>query len=189
MPENSANSSVPAAEGDLLLRADRFRVERIGWDDAQGVRRVKDVIRHPGAVVILPLLADGRICLIRNRRVSVGQTLLEVPAGTLDAGESPRACALRELEEETGYSAGRLDEMGWFYVSPGILDEKMHLFVATELSPGRQNLMPDESIENHVITCAEAMELASAGEIHDAKTMIALLRLPHWRAANRDPNA
>ena len=186
MAENRAKSLDSASDRHLLLRADRFHVERIGWDDPQGVRRWKDVVRHPGAVVILPVLDDDRICLIRNKRVSVDEMLLEVPAGTLDPGESPRQCAQRELEEETGYVAGEMDSLGWFYVSPGILDEKMHLFVASRLAPGSPNRMPDENIENHLITYEEAMKLLDTCEIHDAKTMIALLRRPSWRANRQD---
>jgi len=169
-----------------LLQADRFRIERVGWDDSRGFRRWKDVVRHPGAVVILPVFDDGRICLIRNHRIAVGETLLEVPAGTLDPGEAPLECAKRELEEETGLIAGRMEAVGWFYVSPGILDEKMHLFFATELTEGRPNPMPDENIVNHVASYDEALGFINSGQIHDAKTMIALLRLPFWKAQQRN---
>ncbi len=189
MAENRKKSPESSSDRHLLLRADRFNVERIGWDDPQGTRRWKDVVRHPGAVVVLPLLEDGRICLIRNQRVSVGETLLEVPAGTMDPGESPPVCAKRELKEETGYVAGEMDSLGWFYVSPGIMDERMHLFVATDLTHTSPNRMPDENIENYLIAYDDAMQRVLAGEIHDAKTMIALLRLPLWRESERQRNA
>lgn len=171
------NSRDESSDQHTLLNCDRFSVVRVGYDDRQAVRRWKDVIRHPGAVVVLPVFDDDRICLIQNRRVSVGKTLLEVPAGTLAVGESPISCAHRELKEETGLIAGKMRSLGWFYVSPGILDEKMFLFMATELVSGTPDLMPDEEIENQIIPTAEAVDLAMRGEIHDAKTMIAVLRL------------
>ena len=166
---------------DLLIRCDRFSVERAEYIDAGGRKRWKDVIRHPGAVVILPILDDGRLCLIRNRRITVGETLLEVPAGTLDPSETPEACAYRELKEETGYTAGKMDYVGSFYVSPGILDERMHLFFATDLTAGEQDLMPDEQIVTELISHESALNALFSGEIKDAKTMISLLRYPLWQ--------
>ena len=177
-----SNSTNENGDRHTLLTCDRFSIVRVGYDDSQAVRRWKDVICHPGAVVILPLFDDDRVCLIKNRRVSVGETLLEVPAGTISAGESPIACAHRELQEETGVVAGNLRSRGWFYASPGILDEKMHLFLATDLTAGSPDLMPDEQIENHVISLGDAVELASSGEIYDAKTIIAILRLAQMKA-------
>ncbi len=165
---------------ELLLETPRFRVERVYYDDAHGQRSTKDVIRHPGAVVVLPVLGDGRICLIRNRRVTVGETLWEAPAGTLDPPESPAACAARELQEETGYVAGRMDALGWFYLSPGIIDERMHLFIAAELTAGEANRMPDEQIENAIVTYDDALAMIRDGTIHDAKTIVALLRFRDW---------
>ena len=177
VPPVHSDPESPQCDRHTLVHCDRFSVERVGYDDRQGTRRWKDVIRHPGAVVILPLLDDGTICLIRNRRVSVDETLLEVPAGTLDPGEDPAVCAHRELREETGYVAGSMEPRGWFYVSPGILDEKMFLFLATDLTHASANLMPDEDIENHLMPVTNAIAMAARGELHDAKTIVALLRL------------
>ena len=172
-----SHSADDSGDRHTLLTCDRFSVERVGYEDRQAIRRWKDVIRHPGAVVILPVFADGRICLIRNRRVSVGETLIEVPAGTLDPEEPPLECSHREWREETGLSAGKMQSLGWFYVSPGIIDEKMFLFIATDLTSGPPELMPDEEIENHVISLGDAVGLVCQGEVHDAKTIIAILRL------------
>ncbi len=177
MRESKEPQSSPNSDRHELLRADRFWIERIGYEDLQGARRWKDVVRHPGAAVIVPVLEGGRVCLIRNRRVTVGETLLEVPAGTLDPDEPPEQCARRELEEETGYVAGEMTSLGWFYVSPGILDERMHLFAATGLRLSSPNRMPDESIENEIVTYEQSLAMIESGEIHDAKTIVALLRI------------
>lgn len=167
-------SGQPPAE--LLLETEKFRVERIHFVDPHGHPQSKAVVRHPGAVAILPILDDGRICLIRNLRRAVGETLIEVPAGTLEPGEPPNACALRELTEETGFVAGELASLGWFYKSPGILDERMYLFLATKLTQQAKNLMPDEQIENLIVSLDEAIAMIDTGEIHEAKTIVAILR-------------
>ena len=159
----------------LLFQGRRFRVERVDWTAADGVPRTHEVIRHPGAVVILPLLDQRRLCLIRNYRPSVDQTLYELPAGTLEAGEEPAAAARRELAEETGYRAGRIERALSFYSSPGICDEILHLFVAEELQPGPMALEAGEVIQPHVCTWEESLEMIHRGEIQDAKTLIGLL--------------
>jgi ADP-ribose pyrophosphatase len=164
------------ASPDLLLQTRKFRVERVYFSDASGQPQTKEVIRHPGAVAILPILNDGRLCLIRNLRRTVGETLIEVPAGTLDPGEATEQCARRELAEETGFVAGIVRSLGWFYISPGILDERIHLFLATQLSQQSPNLMPDEQIENFLVSLDDALTMIDSGEIHEAKTMVALLR-------------
>ena len=106
------------------------------------------MVRHPGAVTILPDLEDGRVCLIRNRRASVNKSLLELPAGTLEPGEDPVDCASRELAEETGYRSRSMKPIHEFFLSPGILDERMHLFHAQKLVPGYPEREPSEQIEN-----------------------------------------
>lgn len=154
-------------------------MERLSWL-AQGGRRVaKSVVRHPGAVAILPILDDGAIVLIRNRRVAVGETLLEIPAGTLTPGEDPDAAAHRELAEETGYRAGQLERLATFYMSPGVIDEIMHVFVARRLVAGSQQLEDDEEISTEIFSRAEAMQMATTGQIRDAKTLTALLLYQH----------
>ena len=173
----SSSPSAGPIDRNTLIQCDRFSVERVGYSDREGKQRWKDVIRHPGAVVILPVFDNGDVCLIKNRRVSVAETLLEVPAGTLSPNEPPIDCAHRELREETGLVAGKMEDLGWFYVSPGILDEKMHLFLATELTELEPDRMPDEDIQNHILSKAEAVSMATRGELHDAKTIVAILRL------------
>lgn len=157
----------------------------------QPVRR--DVILHPGAVAVLPLLDGERIVLLRNHRPAVGETLWEIPAGTLEPGEPIEQAAHRELAEETGYRAGRLRRLHSFYPSPGLLSERTHLFVAEDLTPGEMRLEPCEEIEPVTVAFAEALRRAIDGEIRDAKTLVALLLWQHLRsgepagAATRSP--
>ncbi len=117
-----------------LLSSAKFSVERRVYAQPQGKTHHYDVVVHPGAVVILPVLADGRIVLIRNHRYTVEEELWELPAGTMEPDESPVETAKRELEEEAGYSAGRLTLLAEYYTSPGFTTELMRAYLATELS-------------------------------------------------------
>jgi len=132
-------------------------------------------------VAIVPLLADGSVCLIRNFRVSVQQTLIELPAGTLEPSETPEQTARRELQEETGYRARRIYPLRAFYLSPGILDERMHVFVAEDLEAVGTAREPGEQIENLIVPWSEALRMVHAGEIQDAKTIAGLLLLDQQR--------
>lgn len=140
-----------------------------------GDRYSNEIVLHPGAAVVLPILADGRIVMIRNRRIAVGRTLLELPAGTLDPGESPLRCARRELAEETGYRAARMMRMVSFFSSPGICSEIMHVFLATGLQPGRARPEANEELSVVRKTHTQALAAVRAGRIRDAKSMIGLL--------------
>jgi ADP-ribose pyrophosphatase len=166
---------------ELLFQGKRFRVERVVQIGPEGAEHPKEIVRHPGAVTILPLLADGRICLVDNFRASVAQRLLELPAGTLEAGEDPAAAAHRELAEETGYRAGRLELLATFYTSPGILDEKMFLYLATALEPGPMALEAGEDIRVCLATREEALAMARQNRIRDAKTLVGLLYYETFR--------
>ncbi|MFM8891413.1 MAG: NUDIX domain-containing protein [Planctomycetia bacterium] len=159
-------------EGELLLKATRFDVIRIG---ESGGLRSRDVIRHPGSVVIVPLVSREEVCLVEVVRVAVGATLLELPAGTLDRVESLEEAARRELAEETGYRAGRMTPLVSMWMSPGILRERMHVFVAEDLVPGPQALEPGEQIRIRPVGWAEALAMCFDGRIEDAKTIAALL--------------
>jgi ADP-ribose pyrophosphatase len=163
------------SSSNTVFRGKRFRVEQVEQDMPDGTRHVREIVRHPGAVTILPLLDDGRICLVRNYRASVGQVLVELPAGTLEPGEDPAATAVRELAEETGYRAARFDLLARFYMSPGILDERMHLYLATGLEPGPMALDAGEDIQPLVVALDEAIGMVRDGRIQDAKTIAGLL--------------
>jgi ADP-ribose pyrophosphatase len=166
---------VSARDDELLLVGKVFRVVRKSTPAADGRSHAREIIRHPGAVILLPVLDDGRVVLIRNFRASVEQHLIELPAGTLEHGEDPSDAAHRELAEETGYRAGKMELLTSFLSSPGILDERMHLYLATALDPGPTDLQAGEEIESLVMPWEEAIAMARDGRIADAKTLIGLL--------------
>jgi len=134
----------------------------------------REVVRHPGAVLIVPRLDGDRLALVLNYRVAVNKRLWELPAGTLEPGESPETAAGRELEEETGYRAAVIAHLGDFYTSPGFSDELMRVFTADELEFVGQRLEPHEDIEVGVVTVDEAMAMIDDGRIIDGKTIAAL---------------
>lgn len=164
---------------EVLVRGRKFDVERLVEFGAGGGVIERLGVRHPGAVVILPLLEEAgrglRVVLIRNRRPVPGTVLVELPAGTLERGEDPGVCAGRELVEETGYRAGRIDRLAGFYTTPGLTDEFMHAFVARDLTPVGQALEADEDIEVMPTDADAALGMVERGEIRDAKTMLVLL--------------
>ena len=160
---------------ELLLKTARFDVVRQRATLTDGREVVRDTIQHPGAVVILPLLEDRRVCLLRNYRVAVDETLIELPAGTLEEGEPPIATAARELAEETGYTAARIEPLAEMLMSPGILKERMHVFLATGLTAGTAALEAGEEIETFVVKWEEALAMIDDGRIKDAKTIATLL--------------
>ena len=146
-----------------------------------GRRAQLDLIRHPGAAAVVPFLSDDEVLLIRQFRYAAGGEIYEVPAGKLDPGESPLACAVRELEEETGYRAARMDHLGEILTTPGFTDERIHLFSAHGLSPGTQKLGDDELIELVPLPLAQALEMLWDGGIPDAKSGLALVHAAHRR--------
>ena len=161
--------------GETVYEDERVRLEVLELAGRGGVTKRRAVIRHPGAVGILPLLDDGRVVLIRNRRPALGgEALLELPAGTRE-GDAPIDCAARELEEETGYRAATLEPLTSFYPSPGITDERMDVFVARGLEPGPQRLDPTEEIEVAPMAWGDALEAIREGRIRDGKTIASLL--------------
>ena len=170
-------------EETRLLTTSRFDVvERTSNTDSdQAVRR--QFIRHPGAVTIIPMVDEDHVCLIQNYRVSVDETLIELPAGTLEPDEAPELTAHRELIEETGYQAQSLERLHGFFLSPGILDEWMQLYLATDLTPGPTAREAGEQIENMVVPWNQAMSLVREQKIHDAKTIVGLLYYDQLRSS------
>ena len=177
--------------GKKLLETERFCVETVAQHCRDGQLVQRAIIRHPGAVTIVPIMDNGRVCLIRNYRVSVARALIELPAGTLEPGEDPERAAKRELIEETGFRCERFTPLHGFYMSPGILDERMHLFLAEGLTAVGPQREQTEEIENLIVGWAEALEMVHGGEIQDAKTLVGLLlydRLRHsgWSPVGHD---
>ena len=141
-----------------------------------GVSCELEIIRHQGAAAVVPVDASGDIVLVRQYRHATGGWLLEVPAGKLDPGEDPETCAFRELEEETGLKAGRLESLGWIWTTPGFADERIWLYLARDLTSGQQCLEPDELLSLETFPLEVAQRMALDGEITDSKTAIAILR-------------
>lgn len=166
----------PVAESRrLLLSTPRFDVVEVDQPTAGGGVRPRQIIVHPGAVLIIPLVEPDRVCLIRNERVAVGQRLIELPAGTIESPCDPSETARRELQEETGFTAAAWRELPGFYMSPGILRERMHVFVAQQLTPGEPAREAGENIDNLIVPWDEAIAMAERGDIEDAKTICGLL--------------
>ncbi len=140
-----------------------------------GQTYIREVVHHPGSAVILPAFDDGTIALVRQYRHPAVKYLLELPAGTLNDQERPEDGAARELEEELGVRAGRLEKLSEFFVSPGFCEEKMWLYLATDLTETTQRLEDDEFIEIVRVPIDRALQMISEGEIEDAKTIIGLL--------------
>jgi ADP-ribose pyrophosphatase len=159
----------------LIHRGRKFDFELIEFVGSDGKPLRREVVRHPGAVVILPVLDDGRLVLIRNHRPSLDRALYELPAGTLEPPEAPEACAARELVEEAGYRAATIRPLGRFYTSPGLSDELMWAYVAADLTHVGQRLEPDERLTVHPVTSARAFEMINTGELVDGKSMLTLL--------------
>ena len=153
-----------------VLALDVDEVEEPG-----GVRAVREVVRHHGSVAALAVHADGTVVLVRQYRYAVDEELWELPAGRLDPGESAEGGARRELEEETGLAAERLEAMGVFYTTPGFCDEIMHLFRATGLRSVPPRPEADERIEVRSWPLEEAREMIRRGNVREGKTLVALL--------------
>lgn len=144
-----------------------------------------EMVRHPGASAVIPFLddpeaADPRVVLIRQYRYAADGYVYEIPAGRLNAGEDPHACAMRELREETGYTARELTPLATFYTTPGFTDEKIHLFAATGLGAGESQRESDEILEIVPVPLSRALEMIELGELVDGKSMIGLLFAAHF---------
>ncbi len=154
-------------------RAFTIRRDTLRMPDGRETRF--DIVEHIGSVIILPLDEGGNLLFVRQYRQAAGKELLELPAGTLDVGEAPKACARREVREEAGVAAGQLEELGGFYLAPGYSTEYMHVYLATELYPAPLEADADEFLSIEPIPLGAALAMAKSGEIPDAKSLAALL--------------
>jgi len=162
-------------ESQKIFNGAVFDVERDRLLEENGVEIVRDVVRHPGGAGALPLFDDGRVALVRQYRHPARRELLEIPAGKIESGETPEICAAREIEQEIGFRAGRMEKLAQFYSTPGFCEERLYVYLATDLTPCSRNLDHDELIEIVFLSFPEATKMAERGEIEDSKTIIALL--------------
>lgn len=169
-------------DSQSVLRGNFLQVKRDRVAMPDGREATREYIRHPGAAVIIPLLDDGRVLLERQYRYPMGRVVLELPAGKLDPHETPRACAQRELLEETGYSAREWAYAGVLHNAIAYSDERIEIFFARGLVAGERRLDEGEFLDLVTHTEAELDQLAMSGAITDAKTLVGLLWLQRWRA-------
>ncbi|MDR1480109.1 MAG: NUDIX hydrolase [Planctomycetaceae bacterium] len=170
--------------GEVIFSSRVFKIVRQFVVGRSGRHSERHIVVHPGAVVILPVLSDGRVVLIRQHRVAVESELIELPAGTMEPKEEPIITARRELIEETGYSAESLTHIMTFLSSPGFVKEEMHLFLAEGLIAGPTAMEDEEKIETIITSLDDALKMISKGEIRDAKTIIGL----YWLNNNQPKN-
>ena len=174
-------------ESQLLYkgRLVNLRLDTVELSSGRQARR--EIVEHRGSVAIVALDGEGKALLVRQYRKALERTLLEIPAGGIDPGEEPGDCAQRELQEETGYRAGKMERIGGFYTSPGYCTEFIHLFLATDLEPSPLRADADEAIELVCVPITDAPKLITSGEICDAKTIAGLLTALALHSELRNP--
>ncbi len=168
---------------EVVYTGQVFDVHRLKLRTPSGGLIDRDLVHYNGAVMVLPLLADGRMMLIRNYRYSVDETLWELPAGMLETGEDPAQAASRELLEETGLYGGRMEKLGQFVMAPGSTDEVMHAYVATDVLQGPPQPESYEEIQAEAMGEAAVRDMIASGAIHDAKTLACLAL--YWLKVSR----
>lgn len=165
----------PSADNPVLFRGTRFDVQSIALKRRSGGLMHREVVVPANAVVVLPMLDDETVVLIRNERFAVGQTLWELPAGTLEDGENPALCAGRELLEETGYAASEVTRLIEFYPTPGFCTELLTAFLARDLTFRGQDLDETERITTEAVPLNQSIQMVRDNRIRDAKTIATLL--------------
>ncbi|MGV3489347.1 MAG: NUDIX domain-containing protein [Tuberibacillus sp.] len=150
-----------------------------------GKTATREVIKHPGAVAVIAVTKEGKLVLVKQYRKPLERLLFEIPAGKLDPGEEPEACALRELKEETGYSCESIEHVVSFSTSPGFADEVLHVYYTDSLISGDRKLDEDEFLDNYEVTLEEALKLVKTEAIYDAKTVYAVqfLQMKQWKSS------
>ncbi|CAG1001231.1 ADP-ribose pyrophosphatase [Anaerolineales bacterium] len=160
---------------EILLKGRAFLIRRDYLKTPDGHETKLDIIEHGGSVVIVPVNKDGNLIFVRQYRHAAGTDLLELPAGTLEKDEDPAVCAAREIREETGFAAGKIEKIGDFYLAPGYSTEFMHVYIAQDLRHDPLEADADEFLSVETIPLVEAIQMAQRGEIPDAKSLAALL--------------
>lgn len=187
----SRRSARPVAKivhSEIIYKGRVFGIRRDAVLEPGGVRAIREVITHPGSVVVLPVLPDGRILLIRQYRHAIRQYLWELVAGRIDAGESVRKAAARELMEETGYHAQRLRPFLEMFPTPGFLEERMHILLAEKLTAGKAQPEEDERIEAKTFAPSEVARMIQKNILRDAKSIAGLLYYFRFLAKKRKEN-
>ena len=165
----------PHAQVRTAYEGHLFKVQVLSWTDDRGRAVKREIVEHPGAVVIIPVLDDQTVVMIRNYRVAVDETLWEFPAGKLESEEEPLRAAHRELEEETGYRAAHVHKLSEFYTSPGFASELMHAFVAEQLTFVGQRLEAGEDIECEKVAVKDVYAMIEDGRLRDGKSIAGFL--------------
>jgi ADP-ribose pyrophosphatase len=160
---------------ETLLKGRAFAIRRDYLKTPNGLETKLDIIEHGGSVILVPVDADGNLLFVRQYRHAAGMDLLELPAGTLEEGEDPAVCAAREIREETGFAADKIEKIGDFYLAPGYSTEFMHVYLAQELRHDPLEADADEFLSVEKIPFIDAIRMAERGEIPDAKSLAALL--------------
>jgi len=162
---------------ELLYRGKAGAIRKVAIEMPSGRRGTRVIVEHPGSVAVVPLLDDGRLVLIRQFRLAAGGVIWEIPAGHLERGEKPEACARRELEEETGYRADKIEPLFEAYLSPGSSTELMRFFLATGLEEGEQRTEEDEMISVEPLEFERVVLMIESNEVKDAKSIAAIAYL------------
>ena len=188
MPSRRTNSAAKVLRSAIIYKGPVFGVRRDEVLEPNGVRAIREVITHPGSVVVLPVLPDGRILLIRQYRYATRQYLWELVAGRIDVGESVRAAAARELIEETGYRAKNFRVFLDVFPTPGFLEERMYILLAERLTAGEAQPEEDEKITAKAFRRAELEEMIRKNALRDAKTIAGLLYYFRFLAGKKKKN-
>ncbi len=176
MPGESIKGNMKLKKRNVIYQGKVFNiiVDELEYFES-GNNTIREIVEHPGGAVVLGVLPDEKIILIKQYRYPIDKFIYELPAGKLDLGEDPMVCAMRELEEETGYRAGKIELLTYIYTSPGFCSEKLYIYLAQELQKKEQNLEEGEVLSVEYKTIDEAVEMVLNGEIVDAKSIAGIM--------------
>ncbi len=176
MPGESIKGNMRLKKRNVIYQGKVFNiiVDELEYFES-GNHTIREVVEHPGGAVVLGVLPDEKIILIKQYRYPIDKFIYELPAGKLDPGEDPMVCAMRELEEETGYRAGKIDLLTYIYTSPGFCSEKLYIYLAWDLQKKEQDLEEGEVLSVEYKTIDEAVEMILNGEIVDAKSIAGIM--------------